>query len=232
MRKYIWGLVLFVIFISFLNINVTTRKGINYKLSTVRLPLYLKLLDFFDRHYNYVQLTKEIIKGAKTDEECVMKIFKWTNANIRKVPEGLPIIDDHVWYTIIRGYGMDDQFSDIFTTLCNYSGRKAFYLLLDSKDTAQRIPISFVKIKDRLCIFDPYRGVYFEDGNNNFIGIKAIQSGQAWVIRDLGVKPEIDYSSLFSNLPEIKLDELRRANIQSPLRRLLFQLSKFKLRFG
>jgi len=226
MKKYISILVLLVIFIGFLNINVSTRKGINYKLSTVRLPLYLKLLDFFDRHYNYSQLVKEIVKGAKTDEERVMSIFKWTNANIRKVPEGFPIIDDHVWYTIIRGYGMDDQFSDVFTTLCNYSGRTAFYLLLDNKDGAQRIPISFVEIKGRLCIFDPYRGVYFEDSNNNLIGIKAIQSGQAWVIRNLGVKPEVDYGSFFLNLPEIKLDELRRANIQSPVKRLIFQINK------
>ena len=42
-----------------------------------------------------------------------LKIFIWTHKNIRKAPEGLPVIDDHVWHTIIRGYGINDQSSDV-----------------------------------------------------------------------------------------------------------------------
>ena len=58
-----------------------------------------------------------------------MEIFIWTCENIRKQPDGLPVIDDHVWHIIIRGYGEPDQSSDVFTTLCNYAGIRAFYAL-------------------------------------------------------------------------------------------------------
>ncbi len=116
-----------------ININVTTEQCINYRCHSIRIPLYLKVLDFFDRHYHYKQLVREIIKNEKTDEGRVIKIFTWTYGNIRKVPSGFPVIDDHVWHIIIRGYGANDQFQDVFSTLCNYAGLEAnFYYLFNN----------------------------------------------------------------------------------------------------
>ena len=126
-------LVLTGIFI-LLNLSVTTRQGIDYKLSSIEIPLYLKTLDFFDRYYNLKELVKKIVKNTDRDEEKVMKIFAWTYSNIKKAPQGLPIVDDHIWYTIVRGYGVHDQFQDIFTTLCNISGIDAFFSEVYTED--------------------------------------------------------------------------------------------------
>lgn len=210
-----------------LNIKTSTKQGINYKWSEIKIPLYLKLLNFFDRHYNYNELVKRIIKDVKADEERVMEIFEWTYANIRNVPEGYPVIDDHVWHIIVRGYGTDDQASDVFTTLCNYAGLNAFFSWVYAKDQTQRIPLSFVKIKNNWFAFDPYHGIYFKDKEGKFANIDMLRLNAEWIIGALGEKPKLDYYSYFSNIPTIKSTGLTRANTQSPLRRIIYKIKKW-----
>lgn len=228
MKKFISILLLLISIAVMLNINVTTRQGINYEVRTIRMPLYLKILDFVDRHYNYKQLIKKIIKNANTDEEKTMRVFEWTYQNIRRVPAGFPIIDDHVWYIIVRGYGVQDQLSDVFTTLCNYAGMDAFYNLVYKKNRASYIYLSFVKLNKRWSVLDPYYGVYFKNKNGEIAAVDEIKNGD-WTMVNIGKleKKESDYKEFLDNLPTIKEIGLKRANIQSPLRRLIYQMSKW-----
>jgi len=220
--------VLAIIAIGFiLNVNVTTKQCINYQCYTRKLPLYLKILDFFDRYYNYKRLVKIITKDVVTEQDRVMKIFEWTCENIKKVPEGLPVIDDHVWHIIIRGYGVSDQSSDVFTTLCNYAGIDAFFTWVMTPDCSKKIPLSFVKIKDKWYVFDPYNGVYFTDNKGSLSDIEVIKSGKYSVQRRTGAI-KINYSGYISNLPSIKNLGLQRANIQSPMNRFLFEIKKWR----
>jgi len=228
MRKCTFFLLIFGIAagILIINIPVSTRQGIDFKIKKIDMPLYLKILDFFDRHYNYAVLTKRIIAEANTDKDRVMEIFTWTHQNIKKPVPDLPIVDDHVWYTIVRGYGARDQFSDVFTTLCNYAGIDAYFAWITSKDQKSRLPLSFVNLEDKWYIFDPYYGVWFKDKDNNLADIDTLRSGAGWTMVLLGTNPQIDYSNYFSNLPTIKEIGYRRANLQSPLRRLKFEAKK------
>lgn len=211
-----------------LNMDVTTRQGVNYQIYTIRIPLYFKLLGFFDRHYNYKELVRKIVKGVNNEKEKVMKIFEWTCQNIRKVPEGFPIIDDHVWHIIIRGYGTADQASDVFTTLCNYAGIDAFFSWEYSQDRTRNIPLSFVKIEGQWYIFDPYRGVYFKDAQGELMDLEAIRSKKPWLIEAKGNKdPGIDYAVYFGNLRSIKKLGLTRPNIQFPLKRIIFEVERW-----
>jgi len=220
--------VLAAIFIGvLLNINVTTKQCINYQCCTHKLPLYLKVLDFFDRYYNYKQLVKIITKDVVTEQERVMKIFAWTYENIKKVPAGFSVIDDHVWYIIIRGYGVSDQASDVFTTLCNYAGVDAFFTWVMTPDRSKKVPLSFVKIKDKWYIFDPYNGVYFKNNKGSLADVEVIKSGRYSVQGRTGTI-EMDYSDYISTLPAIKNSGLQRANIQSPLNRFLFEIKKWR----
>jgi hypothetical protein len=230
--KKLAGILLFgvsvIIGISFiLNMNVVTKQCIDYQCYTHKLPLYLKILDFFDRYYNYKHLVKIITKDAVTEQERVMKIFEWTYENIKKVPAGFSVIDDHVWYIIIRGYGVNDQASDVFTTLCNYAGIDAFFTWVMTPDCSKKVPLSFVKIKDKWYIFDPYNGVYFKNNKGSLADVEVIKSGRYSVQGQTGAI-EMDYSSYISNLPSIKNSGFRRANIQSPLNRLLFEIKKWR----
>lgn len=215
-------LVLTGIFI-LLNLSVTTRQGIDYKLSSIKIPLYLKTLDFFDRYYNFKELVKRIVENTDSDEEKVMKIFIWTYNNIKKAPQGLPIIDDHIWYTIVRGYGVQDQFQDIFTTLCNIAGIDAFFSEIYTEDKSRAIIISFVKIHRKWYVLDAYRGVYFKDKQGR---LADVGSKNEWLIAALDVQPDIDYAPYLNNLPTIKDIGLSRSSTQSPLNRLLFEIKK------
>jgi len=224
MRKTIIFIVIVVslfLFLGILNMEVSILQGVNYKVREVKMPLYLKLLDFFDRHFNYKLLVKEIVKGAESNEEKALMLFKWTCGNIKDLPSGLPVMDDHVWYTIIRGYGVSDQSSDVFTTLCNYAGLDAFLVRIGT----ERIPLSFVKLKDRWRVFDPYHGTYFKDEKENIADVDTVKSNN-WKIEYLKEKPNLDYAELFQSLPSIKAVGLRRASIQSPLNRLSYEISK------
>lgn len=212
-----------------LNIKVITKQGVNYKVHSIKIPLYLKILDFFDRHYNYAETVKRITAGSKMEEEKVIKIFRWVYSNIKRNPKELPVIDDHTLNIIIRGYGVNDQFSDVFTTLCNYAGIKAFYSLVYTKTRAQRIPLSFVRINKKWFVFDPYCGVYFKDEKGSLADIEILKSGRGWEIMGLdGNNQEVDYAVFFLNLASIKDMELGRSNIQTPFRRLFFEFNKLK----
>ena len=225
-------LAIFLTMIAFFNMEVTTRQGVNYKWHTTKIPLYLKVLDFFDRHYNYGLLSKRITAGAGTEEERFLRVFKWANANIRRVPDGLPIVDDHVWSIIVRGYGARDQVSDVFTTLCNYAGMNAFYSIVRSADGKHSLPLSFVKVDGRWTVCDPYAGIYFINRSGNLADISDMRS-KAYSVKALAGGPTDDYS-IYTDCLKMKEDmDLNRASIQSPWARFYFECKMTKNRvFG
>ncbi|MDD5247156.1 MAG: transglutaminase-like domain-containing protein [Candidatus Omnitrophica bacterium] len=231
MKKTLYAAVIAVILgvasVAMLTRASYTSKCIDYRCQQIKIPLYLKLLDFFDRHLNYLNLTMGIVDGVTQDQEKVMRIFRWTVDNIRKVPPGMPIVDNHVWHTIIRGYGADDQASDVFTTLCNYAGLQAFYEYTYAQKGMPGVPLSFVRLGTEWFVFDPYRGIIFVDGNNKLISLDSIKDGAYW--QTSGNRQDTDhpdYGIYFTHLRRIKNTGLHRSSIQSPLNRLIFQIKK------
>lgn len=212
-----------------LNINVSTNQGVNFKVHSFKIPLFLKVVGFMDRHYHYKQLVRGIVDDKDSKQQKAMKLFIWTHKNIRRQPESLPVIDDHVWNIIIRGYGLSDQYSDVFTTLCNYAGVEAFFKFFYDKDKISMIPLSFVKLNNLWIPFDPYHGVYFEDNNGSLADIQEIKK--------LGIKLKFideqegkpyDYQAYFEGVPDnLSSTGLERAQIQSPIRRFIFGVKKW-----
>lgn len=211
-----------------LNLPVTSKQGVNYVVKTVRMPLYIKIIEFLDRDYHYKEVAQRICQGCSSDQDKVMALFAWTHQNIKSdIPDGWPIIDDHAWHIIVRGYGVGDQFSDVFTTLCNYAGIDAFFTWVYTVNRTKRIPLSFIKIEGEWTIFDPYYGSYFKNKNGKFADIKEIKSGSSWSIENLDAKPHINYAVYLDNLPSVKDIGLTRANTQSPFNRLRFEIKKW-----
>ena len=143
-------------------------------------------------------IVDRIIGESTAEEEKTLKIFIWTHKNIRKAPEGLPVIDDHVWHTIIRGYGINDQSSDVFTTLCNYASSEAFFCWIEGENPDQEIPLSFIKIKGRWNVFDPYNGNYFKNTKGDLAAIEDIIKGD-WLIESIDSlnAPDVKYAQYF-----------------------------------
>ena len=230
-RHIIKGITIFVavlLIVFMLNIKVTTRQGVNYVVREIKIPLYIKIFEFIDRDYQYKVLLKEIIKGCKDDEGKILAIFNWTHENIKQnIPENYPIVDDHVWHIIVKGYGVNDQLSDVFTTLCNYAGTSAFYTWVYSDDKKSALPLAVVEINDRWFIFYPYRGAYFENRRGELADIEDIKANDWVVVENNDEGPTINYADYFGNLSMPKEHNLTKGSIQSPINRLIFEIKKW-----
>lgn len=174
-RTYVWwlGAVAFIMVVAALAaMPTTTRQGIDFVVTTRALPLYLKALDFVDRDLNYSALARRITAGKATDEARVLAVFDWTRTNVRDVPAGLPIVDDHIWHIIVRGYGVADQKADVFTTLSTYAGVPAYWYYLRHRD--ERLPVSLALVQGHWRLFDLEQGLVFRDARGGLLSVEAL----------------------------------------------------------
>ena len=232
-KRYLVLIFIFLLFlcsIALLNKKVTMLQGVDYKVSRITLPLYLKVLNFYCRHYNYKWLAKRITGHLDTKEDKILRLFHWTHETIKRQPESLPVMDSHVWDVYVRGYGVSDNFHDLFTTLCNYIGADAFFTALYIKDSGRGLQLSLVRIKRGWVMFDPYDGIYFRNNRGGLATIEEIN--EDWHIVNLAnrARTKATYEQyIVENLPKIEEmgSSLLRANTQSPINRLRFQLHKW-----
>jgi len=233
-KRYLIPTIAFLLFlcsIALLNKKVTTKHGVDYKVSRITMPLYLKVLNFYYRHYNYKWLAKRITDHLDTKEDKILRLFYWTHETIKPQPKSLPVMDSHPWDVYVRGYGVSDNFYDLFTTLCNYIGADAFFTALYSKDTGKHIQLSFVRIKRGWVALDPLNGFYFRNHTGGLATIEEIIE-QDWHIVKLSQTDitKVNYEQyIVENLPKIERigSGLNRANTQSPINRLKLQLHKW-----
>ena len=141
--------------------EVTYTKGIDFEVKEYKIPLYLKIYSFLDRHFHYKYLAQTITDSLNSDEEKIISIFNWVQKNIKQQPKGLAIVDDHPLNIIIRGYGADDQFEDVFTLLCNYAGISAYMAVLTSTASDNKITLSFVFYKEKWRVFYAAQNLMF-----------------------------------------------------------------------
>ena len=106
-------------------------------------------MEFIDRDRNIAATADAVLGGIEGEEAKAAAALAWTRANVRNAPSGLPIIDDHIWHIIIRGYGEADQRSDVFTTLLAYAGVRAYWTFIGTKP--EEIPISYASIRRSLA---------------------------------------------------------------------------------
>lgn len=209
-------------------VEVSTRQGIDYVVNELKIPLYLKTLSFLSRHFEYKRLVKDITYGLETNEEKLLAIFNWTVKNIRRVPPGMPIVDDHVLNIIIRGYGTQDQSADVFTTLCVYAGFPAAMYQIHPSGMRQRIIVSWVYVKGRYLIFDPYNGNFFRNEDGEIADIDDIIRYPE-IIQKAPNKPAINgiqYVNYFNDLTPISSFATLRAELQMPLPRLYYEIMR------
>ncbi len=149
-----------VVFVALAAAPLSTRQGINYQVAVRSIPAYAKTLGFLYRHFEYQRLAGEITRGKRSPQERVLAVFDWTTQNIHSVPEGFPVVDDHVLHIIIRGYGTDDQKADVFTTLSTYAGVPAFWQWTKQPSGAVLV-VSFARIGQEWVVFDVAKGIAF-----------------------------------------------------------------------
>ena len=137
-----------------LNLKVTTRYGINYVQYEKKIPLYLKATRFVTRHLEMKFLMNDIISDKPSQKEKLEALFQWVIQNIKLHPPNMPVIDDHPWPIIVRGYGDHDQLNDVFSLMAMVAGFKACYTVLVQPVKKNRYPMAFVFYQDRWIAFD------------------------------------------------------------------------------
>ena len=158
----------------------------------------------------------------------VIKLLGWVFENIKQQPKSLPVMDEHVWSAIVRGYGVGDNFHDIFTTLCNYAGLDAYFDYVQYLKSGSEGPMSFVQVDGSWTVFDPYNGVYFRNKLGNIASIWDMKAGDIKAIQISNVyRTEIDYTVVSKIIPDTINFRFARANAQSPVNRLLLQFRRW-----
>ena len=198
-RKFIFLLVLvfFLTMYFIANKKVTRSVGINYQVIEYQIPIYLKIMDFYDRHYNYKYLAKSINKNINNEKDIILHTTKWIKNNIKKIREGVDIVDHHTLTIVERRLGTDDQFSDLLSVLLVYSNIDSFYI---SEFNANRHPLTFFKFNNYWSIIDPYFGVFFTNDENLFASIESIKN-EKWQILNLKLEKidKLNFKRTFKN---------------------------------
>lgn len=157
---------------------VTTQQGIDGRVHAISIPLWVKVTEFLTRDYRYRRLVQQVTAGHRSDEGKVLALFDWTRQQLRPQPPGWPVIDDHVYSIIVRGYGTPDQFADVFATLCTYAGLPATVMRFDNVQ-GNRLYLAVVNMHNRWYPFDPYAGVYFQHADGSLASLQELAQ-QPW----------------------------------------------------
>lgn len=155
---------------------VATRQGVNYQVRETRMPLGWKIIHFLSRHHQMMVLSRQIVQRHMTEEERALAIYDWVRANLYLgVPEGLPVVDDHVFHIAIRHYGTEDQWADLFTALCAYAGLRARWDYVHTPTSKRVAAVPVVTIGGRLIVMDPYRGFVAQSSTGELLDLSGLQ---------------------------------------------------------
>lgn len=216
-----------IVFIATLDTYITV--GVNGNYREVHMPLYVKCTQFLGRHYEYARLAEEITAGCTSQEERALAILKWTRERLRDAPAGMPFYDDHILNIIIRSYAVPEQFQEVFSTLCAYSGLPSFYERVYSKNYGSGYVLSFVMIDGKWRMFDAYAGIYFRTRTGELASIDDIIKEPS-LVKSSGIvgkmSGDVSCEDYYMNVLPVERPVTLRADKQMPVPRLAYEIRK------
>jgi hypothetical protein len=205
---------------------VTRFVGVNFVITQQKLPLWMKAVEFLDRDINLAQVSQLVLGPVQGDEAKAAAALAWTRANIRPTPPGFPIVDDHIWNIIVRGYGQSDQQADVFTTLLEYAGVRAYWMF--AGDKPREIPLSYVRLGGKWRVYDVARGIVFKTKHGELATPEEIAADHD-LIRAAAAPLVADVDAYVSHFTGYRVPlapEVSRADLQRPGRRFWHQAKK------
>ena len=208
---------------------VQTRQGINYEVTEHTLPLSLKLAGFVYRDMEYRHLARALTRGIRGDEAKVLRLYEWVRSHVMAGnPPRLPVMDDHVWNIIVRGYGEPDQLADVLATLCAYAGIPAELAMLGPPGGRMIHAVAMVQLDDRWCPLDPFYGIIVRHADGRLMSREELLADPAPLHE---AAPGLmvngyEYSRLYQWLPQIEPSAELRPYRQMPLRRAWYEMKR------
>jgi hypothetical protein len=211
-------------------VHVPTKQGVNYEVRSYSMPLYIKMIEFLDRDYQYRRIVREIVSGKTSDGEKAVAIFDWCVRNIKHQPKELAIIDDHPYSIIVRGYGVDDQLEDVFTILCTYAGYEAFYKMFRTPAGKDNF-ISFVKFGGKWHAFSAWGNAYPRDDGGHPVPVEDLRPQPTYLAPFLVSLPNFDPPSFLEEIGKMRFEATSmRVKGQSLPGRISYYLKKLVTR--
>lgn len=205
---------------------VQRQVAVNFAVETQTLPLWVKTMEFIDRDRGLAELSGRVLDRISGDEARAMAALAWTRANIRPQPPQLPVVDDHIWHIVIRGYGLPDQQADVFTALLAYAGTPAFWTLIGNPP--DEMPLSYARVEGRWAAFDVAEGVVFRNRDGSLATPDEL-AASAGLVRAASTRVSIDpdrYATYFSGYRAPEIPDVLRIDLQRPLPRLRYELRR------
>jgi len=151
---------------------VTTRVGVDYQWVTKSVPLGEKLLNFLSRDLQTRRLVREIVSGASSDEDRLVRMFSWITDHVRPIPGGFPVIDDHPLHIILRGYGTPEQMAEALILLAEYAGFRGQVGRLECQAHEPRyLYAATVTLGEQTYLGDPGNHILFRDEPGRLAGV-------------------------------------------------------------
>ncbi len=160
---------------------VTTSAGLNYTVTTTRIPLYEKAINFISRDLQTRRIARHVVMGAVTDDEKLLRCFQWVVEHVRPTPEGFQVVDDHPLHILIRGYGALDQRTEAFILLAGYAGFPGAIVELKPAGMVQGHLVALVRAHGRLLPFDVVSDVVFRNQQGALADVHELLSHPAFI---------------------------------------------------
>ena len=207
---------------------VQTRIGVDYEWSERSIHFYEKATNFFSRHFQTRHLVSNLLEEIDYPEEQLQLLFAWSRDHVQSTPPGLPVVDDHVWHILVRGYGATDQRTEAFALLASYAGFPATVTVMRIPGTANGLIVALVKIDQLVHVFDVERGLVFLDEYGQLIDAARLATAPE-VVRSITNGIEIagrPYEHYVPSLLNLDLT-FNRMELQKPWPRLKHETLQF-----
>lgn len=162
-RRYAVAGVFLLALVGVANVPTTSNVLVDYRPRMTTQPLYAKAIAFVNRDIQMRQLAQRVVGDARSDVEKAERLLRWTTANVRSTPPGLPAVDDHPYHTVVRGYGDVDQAADVFANLAAYAGIPGDLVLSRGRDGSMLYAFAVLQVDGVDRLFDVREGIAFRN---------------------------------------------------------------------
>lgn len=136
------------------NLPTSTSVGGDFVVTTHQIPLYEKAIAFVDRDIQLRRISGTAVAGSASEGDRVERLLRWAHDNVRPQPASLPVVDDHIWNIIVRGYGNADQAADVFATLAGYQGIPATLIFPRRADGSPVYAVAYAYVGGGWRVYD------------------------------------------------------------------------------
>lgn len=208
-------------------IPTTGLEGVDDRMIVHRMPLWEKATKFYLRHREFQRWAEEAAGGEPDPQRRVLRLMEWTRSQVKPIPSGLPLVDDHISHVVLRHYGNDGQLAEVFTALATYTGHEGrWWEGVPPPGASARAILCFIESGDKWWVLDVWNGGWFETPSGQIATIEDFKNPER--LRQRGHAPEllggVPYISYFQDVQGVFMHSFSRARGQMPWPRLLMLL--------